>query len=108
MTWIVSIYYIYTHPYFNSFLSVYCCCYFILNKLVCLKDNISLLSLSLDCGCVDLLYSELAVPVRVPRHPHDQVDQGVLLAVGAKAQDRAQGSAQLCLQNMQLLLTCLL
>ena len=72
------------------------------------KDNISLLSLSLDCGCVDFLYSELAVPVRVPRHPHDQVNQGVLLAVGAKAQDRAQGSAQLCLQNMQLLLTCLL
>ena len=37
MTWIVSIYYIYTHPYYNSFLSVYCCYYFILNKLVCLR-----------------------------------------------------------------------
>ena len=38
---------------------------------------------------VYLLHSELLVSVRVAGLPHDQVHQGVLLAVRAKAQDRA-------------------
>ena len=49
---------------------------------------------------IDLLHGEVAVSIPVPPGLHDQVHQGVLLAVCAQAQHQPQGRLQLSLRDL--------
>ena len=60
----------------------------------------STLSRFSEVSCIDLLHGELAVSVPVPPSLHDEVHQGVLVAVCAQTQHQPQGRPQLSLRDL--------
>ena len=53
-----------------------------------------------EISCIDLLHGQLAVSIPVTPGLHDEVHQGVLVAVCAQAQHHLQGRPQLSLRDL--------